>query len=262
MLDFCPPPPDSWIGCPRERAGVDHVHGLAAGGREGIKGGVVDERGDGEIIGDEPHGVVAVLVGSAVGIADIHGSEEDQLLFAVQGNLIINGDLLVSSSETISVSGSLTVTGKVTAGLTLTGSANATIGTITTGSGTITNNGTGTVTVTGAVDGAFTAPAANIVFKGNVTTAVTPAATSKLTFEKSIVVSTVLPDSVLGSAIGAEVTFVTAPTGLSSTAADGNTFVDSTGATEYTDSTIRTNVVYKLTAAAVGGTYAAWKAQS
>ena len=181
----------------------------------------------------------------------------------VQGNLIINGDLLVSASETISVSGSLTVTGKVAANLTLTGSANATIGTITTGSGTITNSGTGTVTVTGAVDNGFTAPAGNVVFKGDVTAAVTPAATSKLTFEKSIVVSTVLPNSVLSSATGAEVTFETAPTGLSSTVANGDTFVDSTSATQYTDSTIRTNVVYQLTAtAAVGGTYAAWKAQS
>ena len=58
---------------------------LVVGGGKGFKRSIVDKRGDGEIIEDEPHGVVAVFEGAAIGIADIHGAEVNRLLLTVEG---------------------------------------------------------------------------------------------------------------------------------------------------------------------------------
>ena len=120
------------------------------------------------------------------------------------------------------------------------------------------------VTVTGN-QAAVSVFAGNYTFKGNVTGAITLDDEAKITFEKAVTVNTALAAAQCGNGVvGAEITFKTAQaaTALTANASSGDGFFTNDGTAVLTDvNQIMTDVVYKLTSNAAGGSNNGWVKQ-
>ena len=120
------------------------------------------------------------------------------------------------------------------------------------------------VTITGS-QGALSVFAGNYTFKDTVTGQLTMTNSPKITFEKAVVIDTVLPAAASGDgALGAEVTFKTALSSASITAnaTSGDGFFTNDGSAALTNAEdIVVDVVYKLVDNAASGSNNGWVKQ-